>query len=210
MSRQKILIVEDEIVLRDPSQKQPIRIPVDDIDAKRQGASLMPTGLTENLANKQEFLDLALFLSRLGRPGEYMTTTQPVIRRWQVLKNESPSQLLELTSVPERANWVVAYAKVLGELPAEEFVGTRSAFVRGAINVLQPGSATLRLNSTKGLRVWLDDNELQDPSAELELTRGRRVLTFLIDHAARGNEGLRVELLDAPDGKARYQVEGGE
>ncbi|MDG1872831.1 MAG: dehydrogenase, partial [Mariniblastus sp.] len=81
---------DKEIILRVPGQQDTTRILKDDIENIRRGASLMPSALAENLSNKQEFLDLARFLSQLGRPGPYMTTTKPVIRRWRVLLNDSP------------------------------------------------------------------------------------------------------------------------
>lgn len=199
-----------EIVLRDPSKTKPIKILKDDIDSMRQGASLMPAGLAENLADKQEFLDLARFLSQLGRPGPYMTTTKPVFRRWRVLSDNRPAGELDLDSMAADANWVPAYSMVRGELPADEFSMQRSAFVQGVINVQQAGKASLEINSDIGLRVWLDDEELSNIDDLLELTKGRHELTILVDTTARRAQDLRVELIDDTTQRARYKIEGGE
>ncbi len=202
---------DKEIVLYDPGKTESIKILRDDIDSIRQGASLMPAGLAENLADKQEFLDLACFLSKLGRPGRYMTTTKPVIRRWRVLSDARPASELTLESVTEDANWVPAYSMVRGELPAEEFSTERSAFVRGVINVQQAGKASLNVNSDVGLRVWLDKVELGGvTSVSFDLTKGSHELTILVDAKTRGAKDLRVELIDDLINRARYKIEGGQ
>ena len=201
---------DKEIVLRDPSKNKPLRIPIDDIDGMRQGASMMPAGLSENLSNKQEFLDLVSFLSQLGRPGPYMTTTKPVIRRWRILSDNRSADELSPDSIKAGVNWAPAYSLVRGELPVREFAEGRSAFVKGEIDVLQPGKVSLKLNSQAGLRIWIDDRQLVSPSEVFELTKGPHVITILIDIAARNDEDLRVEIVDDPLQRARYKITGGE
>ena len=65
----------------------------------------------------------------------------------------------------------------------------------------------LKLNGTQGLRLWLDDKEIEDLSSAFEL-RPRTVFTFSIDREAR-SKGLRVELTPAPASEARFQPKGG-
>lgn len=201
---------EEEIALRVPNKKLPVTILKRDIELIKQGRSLMPEGLAEKIGDRQELFDLVSFLSELGRPGPYMTSTKPVIRRWSVLANERASDELGLASIPDDAIWSSAYSLVRGELPAAEFSRGPSVFVRGAIEVQRRGKVELRLNSAIGLRAWLNDRELTDLSVALTLETGRQELTFLINTNVRGSEGLRVELIDDPSRRAIYRVEGGE
>jgi putative heme-binding domain-containing protein len=58
---------DQRLRLRDASGKIVV-IPADDIDQEAEGQSLMPQGLTKFLTH-EELLDLAKFVSELGRPG---------------------------------------------------------------------------------------------------------------------------------------------
>jgi hypothetical protein len=109
----------------------------------------------------------------------------------------------------EDADWTVAYSKVGGELPGEDFpIGDR-VFAQGHVIVQVGGTAKLKFNNDAGVRIWIDGDEMGDPSDTIELAKGRRTLTFLIDRAGRGDQGLRVELLPAAGSNAKYQPEGG-
>jgi putative heme-binding domain-containing protein len=76
---------DDVVVLRDAEHKgKTISIPAAAIDEFIPSKnSLMPTGLANKLQNRQEFLDLARFVTELGRPGPYATSVKPIIRRWR-------------------------------------------------------------------------------------------------------------------------------
>ena len=138
-----------------------------------------------------------------------MTTTKPIIRRWKVLTDGRTASELDLASIRPGAEWKSAYSLVQGELPAVEFSDERSAFVRGAVNVTKTGNVKLKLNSTDGVRLWVDD-EVQDLSSDIGLALGRREFTFLIDIQKRNDDGLRVELVDDQANRARYQIGNGE
>ncbi|MEJ6580855.1 MAG: HEAT repeat domain-containing protein [Akkermansiaceae bacterium] len=188
---------EKEVVVRDSTQAgKEVRLPANAIQREQALPSLMPAGLTEQLKSRQEFLDLAKFLSVLGRPGDFANDESPVIRKWQLA-----------TSRDESATWQTAYSKVDGTLPAEDLPADIT-FAKAHLKVLVPGKATLKLNSTKGLQLWLDGKEIKDPSAPLNLKKGRPTLTFRIDRSKQ--PGLRVELETPTSSPLKAQPEGGQ
>jgi len=59
-----------ELVLKDPSRNgELIRLPVSSIDVRRKAASIMPKGLANQLANRQQFLDLVKYLIEVRDKG---------------------------------------------------------------------------------------------------------------------------------------------
>ncbi len=191
---------EKEVVVRDSAQAgKEVRIPASAIQREQAMPSLMPSGLADQLKSRQEFLDLAQFLSILGRPGDFSNDESPVIRKWQLAN--SPDDI---------ATWQTAYSKVDGTLPPEDLTGDKVVFARGHLNVLVAGKGSLKINSTKGLQLWLDGREIEDPGSELKLKAGRRALTFRIDSKARQSDsGLRVELKTPIGSPLKAQPEGG-
>ncbi len=200
---------EEEIVVYDAALGE-TTIPRDQIKEMTPMPSPMPPNLADGLESRKDFIDLAHFVSRLGRPGPYASSDAPIIRKWRVYADERPAAQLDLKKIPEDALWLNAYSKVQGELPASDFARGKSAFVRGFVLVQKAGPVRLAINDAKGLRLWVDAGEVEDPSGPLELEKGRRVLTFLIDLAVRGDTGLRVELKSVPGAASRFQVERGQ
>src|SRR3954452_7686459 len=88
---------DQKLRLRDATGKLVV-IPIADIDDEAEGKSLMPQGLTKFLT-EQEFLDLAKFVSELGKPGPYAIRKTPTIQRWRVLKNPAPELTQETPNV---------------------------------------------------------------------------------------------------------------
>ena len=103
---------EKSIMIRDSAQAgREIRIATETIRKIKPMPSLMPAGLIDQLQTRQEFLDLARFVSLLGRPGPYANNESPIIRRWQVTPgraNKPPA---------DKAPWMPVYSMVDGHLP---------------------------------------------------------------------------------------------
>ncbi|HET6423241.1 MAG TPA: HEAT repeat domain-containing protein, partial [Planctomycetaceae bacterium] len=105
-----------------------ITIPTADIEEEAEGKSLMPQGLTKFLT-RDELLDLAKFISDLGKPGPYAVYQGKTLQRWRML-TQPPTELT--AEVPhlehfrqhvlgaERTAWVPVYAMVGGNLPLDE------------------------------------------------------------------------------------------
>lgn len=195
---------DKEIVVRDAAQAgKEVTLSADEIIAERPQPSAMPADLVNQLSNRQEFLDLAKFVSVLGKPGAYANDESPVIRKWRVV---AMPQWDELPS--EDAPWVTAYSKVSGELPGEDLPQGDRVFAQGHLIVQVAGEVKLSLNSAAGLRAWIDGKEIA-PLNRIHVAKGRRTLTFAIDRAERGDQGLRVEPLAIAGSTAKYQPEGG-
>ncbi|MDA7657388.1 dehydrogenase [Verrucomicrobia bacterium] len=196
---------DKEVVIRDSTQAgNEIRIPTDSIRRTKILASLMPDGLVDQLKSRQEFLDLAKFVSRLGRTGPYANDESPVLRKWRVVSEEKPGVIPD-----EDAFWMPAYSMVNGELPAADLDLGDIVYARGVVEVLAPGAVVFDLNNLKGLSLWIDGQKVEDLSTPFELTQGRKTLTFAIDRKQRGSAGLRVQFAQAPGSSAKFKPEGG-
>ena len=192
-----------QVIVRDSAQLgKEVRLSTDAIEEEFPAKSLMPAGLADQLSSRGEFLDLAKFVSELGKPGKYANDESPVIRKWRVIAADDFRDLPD-----DEEAWLSAYSKVSGELPPENFPAGASGFFRGFVNVLVAGKVRLKINNASGLSLWVDGKRIQDLAAPIRLAKGRRTLTFGVDASRRAN-GLRVELV-AVDGRGKFQPEGG-
>lgn len=193
-----------EVVVRDSAQAgKEVRMAADDILREQAMPSLMPAGLADQLENRQEFLDLAKFLSVLGRSGDFANDESPVIRKWRLIAAPASDQ------VPaDDASWLPAYSKVDGELPAEDLAIGKQVLARGFVNVQVAGRAKLVVNESAGLKLWINSTPVNDIATPVSLEKGLQKLTFFIDAPARQGKGLRVEL-KAADDTIKFQPEGG-
>ncbi len=210
----KVRQSDKEIVLRDAVHD--VTIPVASIKVQKDVGSLMPTGLADALTH-QEFLDLIRFLSDLGKPGAYGMDTAQVARRWRVLQfvpDAEPTSDLPLSIAQESSNWIPAYATVAGELPPSAFIadkGKKISWARTDLEVSVAGAVRLSVNDAKGLNLWIDGKQVE-AKAELtpELSAGTHMVIFRVDFAARGKEGIRLEVQDVPGSRGHAQPVGGK
>ena len=195
---------EKEIIIRDSAQGgREVNIAKASIKRIKPMPSLMPAGLVDQLKNRQEFLDLARFVSLLGRPGPYANDESPVIRKWQV----TPGNPDELPN--ESSPWATRFSMTDGHLPDFELGEEPQVFARGFVQVQKSGKVGLTLNDAAGLKLWIDDRPIKDPAGPVLLSEGRHSLTFSIRRERRKGKGLRVELSAPPGSPARFQPEGG-
>lgn len=210
------------LVLRTPDDKE-VTIPTKDILERGDTRSLMPDSLTDSLT-RQEFVDLARFLSELGKVGPYAPSKSRVVRRWQLVEptpsNMNLARRTRLTATTEPDNqfaWSPQYSRVSGDLPLEELpklvVWNDTApvsVVRFQLDATTPGAAKLRFNSVVGVTVYLGvtPNEA-NPETTLDLKPGINTVTLVIDRSKRTDD-LRVELDDVPNSPARVGVVGGK
>lgn len=198
---------EKEIVIRDTATGTPLTVPRNSIRKQTGMPSLMPAGLAANLNSRQEFLDLSKFVTSLGRPGPFAVSSAPMIRAWKVYPDWRNAAELSPDQVPASSNWSPAYGLVRGELDLQNFAGHAALFAEGYLNVVRSGTVKLAINSTAGLRLWVDGREVADLEAILNLGQGRRAFTFLVDIKKRNDNDLRVAFDNAADNPARFQVE---
>ncbi len=222
----KVRQTDKDLVLRNADDKE-INVPLAEIDEQADGASLMPTGVTDKLT-RQEFVDLARFLSELGKVGgEYQLGRERVVRRWLAMQptNEGIT-LLRRTRIGSAATedpallFGPAYSSVKGTLPLEDlatvpFYGPFKDLpdgvhiVRFEFDVSTSGEAIINVGDPQGLTAWLDTEPLELKSDPISLTPGRHRVTLIINRAVRKTP-LRVELQDPPTGAAQLQLVTGK
>jgi len=195
-----ILVSTDQrqVIIRDPKQNgKEIVIPANQIDELVKGESLMPVGLANRLADRQEFLDLARFIMELGKPGPYAASTRQIVRRWHLSAGAGGE--------------TATYATVGGVLPWIDLkaIGIVVSAI-AHVDVTTGGAVEIKLNSTAGVTLSIDDDKLAGQELQaIKLATGRHSIQCEVDLKVRTKTGLRVELLDVPNSPARYKVVGG-
>lgn len=205
----------ERLILKD-ANGQTITVPTADIEEEVEGKSLMPKGLVKFMTDA-EFLDLAKFLSTLGKPGPYAVRSSQRMQRWQILKGPGEELLADIpnettfeNAVLLSENWMSLYALTDGRLPLAD-AGESILYLRGEVEALKGGAATLHVNSLAGATVWVNNQliELSDEST-VELQAGRNLVTFRIDRAARTEPYLLLELNRVPGSFAEFFVVDGQ
>ncbi|MDB6070198.1 MAG: rane-bound dehydrogenase domain protein [Verrucomicrobiales bacterium] len=216
------LVREDarEVLLRDAAGTTQ-SIPVADIASKQSmPVSLMPPGLTGTL-RRDEFVDLVRFLSELGKEGKYKVKVDGVIRRWrlpqpaadfwQVINRDG---IRALTVEQAGLAWVPAYSEVGGSLPVSDIPEVKlfqasGRVAQGEVEVTTPGAMLLKFAEPAGMKVWVDDKEIQVAAeVPMDLPVGKHRITVLLDPAAR-QAPLRIEAISAPGSNGRVVPVGG-
>lgn len=215
-----------ELVLRDAEDRE-IVIPKKEIEDQKNGASLMPEGLTDELT-RGELVDLVRFLSELGKVGPYQVGREKLVRRWQVLQTGTQTRAALIraglaagaTDAPWQV-WQPGYSTVAGVLPLDELSWTTvrreleqltqtQAVARCQLEVTTPGKVKLVFNSADGLSLWLDGTPLEaGKEVVVNLASGTHTLTVGLEREKR-RDGLRVELLDLPGSAAQVRIVGGK
>lgn len=194
---------ESEVIIQDSALGKEVKLPVGKIRSRQSVPSLMPAGLSDQLKSREEFLDLAKFLSVLGDPGPFQNDERPFIRKWRVAGGSSSKPPLgsEL--------WKPAYSKVDGELPfADLDLGSR-VFAKGFVDVQASGRVILNINHQEGLELWIDGEAIADLNEPVDMSKGRKEFIFALDHAQRGKQGLSVLITPADGSPLKFKVEGG-
>ena len=217
----KLRQTDADLLLRDAEGVE-LSIPLASIEEQKNGGSLMPAGLVDNLT-RPELVDLIRFLSEMGKVGPYAVGQARVVRRWRVLEPTKAAYLAlnregTTTAVKPHPDWTwsPAYSAVGGTLPIAAVPGfvpnvtaPREGFAQAQLDVSTAGAVRIGINEPTGLEFWIDGVRV-DPKAaiDIDLKSGVHTLTFAIDQDKR-REPLRVELLDAPGSMARATVVGG-
>ncbi|MEZ6137895.1 MAG: c-type cytochrome [Pirellulaceae bacterium] len=181
-------------------------IATDSIEAIRDGKSLMPTGLLDELS-EQELVDLIAFLSKLGRTPEYTVDSKPWVRNWQTLVwTDVAHRRLNRTSLDTAAtddpalSWRLLSSQVNGTLPlgeAQTFQPHRdvppTAFFRFDVECVEAGAVALRFTQPlDAIEYWLNGDRMPVPRPDqpIALTQGTHRIVI----------GVRVEQTDGTFG----------
>lgn len=224
-----ILVDRDDlrVRLRDATGKV-ITIPKADIEEEVEGKSLMPRGLTTFLT-EQEFLDLARFVSELGKPGPYAIRSTPTIQRWKLLENPpadlaqaaadaipGDEQFEKLVVKGPGLRWRTAYGKTAGGLPLDELVapggsGLQVLWLQGEILADGgPGLVDLRITAPRGTAAWIAGKRIDlDNTGAVAIAQGWNKLTLRVPATPGAGEEAKVEVHKTKDSPRRIDVAGG-
>ncbi|MCA9076898.1 MAG: HEAT repeat domain-containing protein [Planctomycetaceae bacterium] len=196
---------DSDVLLRDAEGRE-ISVPLDSIEDRAQGVSLMPAGLTDKLT-QAEIVNLVAFLKALGRLPEFTVSSTPTVKHWEVLQ-PSKESAFRLRRVGDHLaaqgdpafQWVSTYGRVdgslpLGDLPTLQIGGRQVSFVR--VKVFSDRDATmarLSISQTDGLTGWWNGEPLTlDAEVSVSLHSGENWLTLAVSSEARAND-LRITL----------------
>lgn len=207
-----------EIIMRDAAGKSVIIAKNQINGLEKVPGSLMPAGLTASL-EKEEFINLIGFLSKLGEPGNYRVSTAQFIRRWETIpaskdlsKKIANEGLEYLTKMNTKIPSIPTYSKVAGDLPIEELpffevnANKKYSVVRFDIEVLSKGNVRFLMNSTAGITAWVGQKPLQltDQGTGVDLSEGIHQIMLAIDRSIRPTGSLSIQVQDA--GKSDAQI----
>jgi putative heme-binding domain-containing protein len=209
-----------EIVIRDVTGKE-VAIPKNQLELmEKVPGSLMPPGLTASL-DKEEFINLIGFLSKLGESGKFRVPTARFVRRWNTVASSKDLVKKILADGPgyvardnAKVSFEPIYSKVAGDLPLAELPvielnpGKRYSFIRFEIEVVTKGNVNLSLNTTTGLTAWINGKpgKLTEHNLVADLAQGIHTITLAVDRDAFKNPVLNIQLLDGENGGAQTRL----
>ena len=217
-----VLIDRDEnrVRIRDGLGKI-VTISTADIDQEIEGKSLMPQGLTKFLT-RDELLDLAKFISELGKPGDYEIRKNPTIQRWRVLRHPAEELTADVPHIEHLRqsvlrsqvdDWTSVYSRVAGVLPLNELRLGKTPTVlilQGLIQVNQAGKVGLSVHSDETLQVWVNTESFEHQKQfEMSLEPGPHTITVRVEVSARESPELKLELSKPEGSTAQFDVVGG-
>jgi putative heme-binding domain-containing protein len=173
----------EELVLRDATNKE-ISIPKKNIDSRKIGGSLMPSGLADILSPSDR-LDLFRFLTELGKAGAYDATKGTVARVWRINPNPSSEQDM-LKSNPLDKAWFPVYSTVGGallkaDLEAEQPASSKREPILAAarFQTSKSGPVKLKLSGVNSPKAWVDGKPVGGDS-EISMNLPAGTHTFML------------------------------
>ncbi|MFC4874202.1 PVC-type heme-binding CxxCH protein [Negadavirga shengliensis] len=182
--------------------------------------SLMPPGLTASL-DREEFINLVGYLSKLGSSGTFRVPHERYVRRWRAVSGNEAliSKLRErglahMVDPDTKLNLLPFYSKVAGDLPLEELPimkigdGQQISVIRFEIEVLRQGNVQLAFNFNEGITAWSGQQQLQlgDHHATADLTQGRHEITVAIDRNVHEDGTFSIQLQETPTHSAQTRL----
>ena len=213
---------DTETVIRTADNKI-IRIPDEQIDDKKNGKSIMPTGVIDGL-REQEQLDLIAFLGNLGKPGAFDASRTGVARRFEAFSGNHRIEQLGVADVIDGSRvkgWKSIDTMVNGDLTRDSlrtvavesvFTSLVNLYVRVQLNVSTERAAVIDVSGPKKIAAWIDGKPVEvdslasteglDNSNDLKTNRVKHSLqpgthTLLIRFDANAiPDAVRVESKD--------------
>ncbi len=212
-----------EVVIRDMSGSE-VAIAKTQIQViEKVPGSLMPPGLTTNL-DKQEFVNLVSFLSKIGETGKFRVPNERYVRRWRTVaadgglgKRLAAEGLDLIADSDSKALLMPFYSKVSGELPVADLpvveVNNKPySFVKFDVEVLNKGNVKLALNTTSGITAWAGQTVLKFTNNDVvtNFPQGIQQITLAIDRSLVKEGILSIQLQDATNEAAQTRLVMGQ
>ncbi len=199
---------EQEIVLRTTTNAL-AAIPVQDIESKKNGLSLMPTGVIDRLANGEQ-IHLIAFLSQLGKPGNFDASRGGVARVYQILsgthrvEQSGTQQILDGTLT---GGWMPMTTRVNGKIEKAALSQITSLprnialvhiYARTTVEVAKDTQATFVVEGSSRYACWLDGKAIVP--GESKGPDSANTTTFTADLSAGQHTVLvRIDAKEVPD-----------
>lgn len=209
-----------EVVVRDVAGQE-ISIPKSQVSTiEKTPGSLMPSGLTAGL-EKQEFVDLVGFLSKIGESGAFRVPTTRFVRRWttassskELIKKIGEAGPGYVAKDNAKIDFQPIYSKVSGELPIDQLPiveasqNKRYSFVRFDVEAVSKGNIQLAVNETSGLTAWVDQKPMKLTTAGLltDVSPGVHSVTLAIDRSQFKEKQLAIQLQYAQNAPAQVRL----
>ncbi len=194
----------DELILRNATGQEESISKAQVSNHDNVPGSLMPPGLTSSL-ERQEFIDLVGFLSKLGKPGEFRVPNQRFIRKWGTVSSlpKEIGQKEDLAQNSGNLSIQPIYSMVSGELPISEIpefnlAGSPYKIVQFELEVLDKGTVQLHLNTNKGVLLLKSKGweNVQDRKVNVALNAGIQKIKLLLNMDEFVENSLRVEVIE--------------
>lgn len=195
-----------ELVLRSPANKEVVIAKSAIENRNTSTASLMPSGLLENLSESDQ-LDLFAFLSQLGKPGDFDASRGGVARKWKLanlvhtdIQNGQADWMWKTGAEDKR--WTDVLSLVNGDLTKGLMEGTTkgqfwvskvAVLALTEITVANPVKANFKLTANPATELWIDGAKVSGP---VDLGAGKHRVIVRIDPIKVPNL-IRLETTDA-------------
>jgi len=192
----------EELVLRDASNKE-VSIPKKNVDSRKIGGSLMPSGLAEILSDSER-LDLFRFLSELGKPGPFDGSKGNVARVWRINATAGvASDPDAFSGAVTNSAWIYLYSTVSGVLPKMDILSQSGAADRvepvllaARFQTSRSGPVKLKVSGLNSPKAWLDGKPVSGATEiSADAPAGQHTLVFKVD-PRQLPDALKVESQD--------------
>ncbi|MEX0741371.1 MAG: hypothetical protein WD079_01145, partial [Phycisphaeraceae bacterium] len=182
-------------------------------------------GLTASL-NRDEFVDMVSFLTKLGTDGDFNIGPEQVARRWRYLAetDDANETVVEhgvagIVANAEQHAWLPVYSRVSGNLALDSLPAIGDAdrhqqrfrILRFDLNVTASGEIELALNAAHGVRLWVSGEPvtLESARVKLDLPRGIHPVILAVSRQERPGGDVRVTIHEPDASPGRAQVVDG-
>ncbi|AKP53399.1 PVC-type heme-binding CxxCH protein [Cyclobacterium amurskyense] len=209
-----------EVVIRDMAGNEN-GIPKSQIkNVEKVPGSLMPAGITASL-EKQEFINLVSYLSKLGSNGDFRVTNEKLVRRWKAAPDFKALSKIDGVNTWENLpgkkivpGTKALYSKVAGDLPLGDIPvitdnkGKKFSLVQFEVNILKAGEFSLKLTGVDQAKVWVSGKEisLNKGTGATNLSVGKQWVNIVFDRDKAASGSLMILIEDGKANSAQSQI----